>query len=67
MRDMKAIESDLVSYAAETNKIKDSTKILDELNTTPFFDWAHLDEMGNKKVAEEMFKILKPLIFSLDN
>lgn len=65
--DMKAIESDLVSYAAETNKIKDSTKILDELNTTPFFDWAHLDEMGNKKVAEEMFKILKPLIFSLDN
>ena len=60
--DMKAIENYLVSYATETNKIIDFTKILDELNSTPFFDWAHLDEIGNKKVAEEMFKVLKPLL-----
>jgi len=60
--DMKAIENDLVSYATETNKIIDFTKILDELNTTPFFDWAHLDESGNKKVAEAMFAVLKPLL-----
>ena len=60
--DMKAIENDLVSYATETNKIIDFTKILDELNVTPFFDWAHLDESGNKKVAEKMFAALEPLL-----
>ena len=60
--DMKAIENNLVNYATETNKIIDFTKILDELNVTPFFDWAHLDESGNKKVAEEMFKIVEPLL-----
>ena len=62
--DMKAIENELISYATETNEIINFTKILDELNTTPFFDWAHLDEVGNKKVAEEMLKALMPLIFS---
>lgn len=60
--DMKAIENDLVSYATETNKIIDFTKILDELNATPFFDWAHLDESGNKKVAEKIFTTLEPLL-----
>jgi lysophospholipase L1-like esterase len=60
--DMKAIENDLVSYATETNKIIDFTKILDELNATPFFDWAHLDETGNQRVAEEMFKVVEPLL-----
>ncbi len=65
--DMKAIEDDLVSYASETNEIKDFTKILDGLGTTPFFDWAHLDEIGNKKVAEEMFNLIKPLISSQNN
>ena len=65
--DMKAIENDLISYATATNKIIDFTQILDELNTTPFFDWAHLDEIGNKKVAEEMFVVLKPLISNQNN
>ena len=60
--DMKAIENDLVSYATEPNKIIDFTKILDELNATPFFDWAHLDESGNKKVAEKIFTTLEPLL-----
>jgi hypothetical protein len=32
------------------------------LNATPFFDWAHLDEVGNKKVAEKMFTVLEPLL-----
>ena len=65
--DMKAIENDLISYATESNRIKNFTKILDELSTTPFFDWAHLDDVGNKKVAEEMFVVLKPLISNQNN
>jgi hypothetical protein len=65
--DMKAIENDLISYATETKKIKNFTKILDDLSTTPFFDWAHLDEIGNKKVAEEMFKVLRPLLDAKKN
>ncbi len=65
--DMQAIENELISHATETNKIKNFTRILDNLDTTPFFDWAHLDEIGNKKVAEEMFAILKPIVLSLNN
>ena len=60
--DMQAIENELISYATETNKIKDFTEVLDDLNRTPFFDWAHLDEIGNKKIAEEMFAVLEPLL-----
>ena len=65
--DMKAIENDLISYATETKKIKNFTKILDELSNSPFFDWAHLDEIGNQRVAEEMFVALKPLISNQNN
>ena len=65
--DMKAIENDLISYATESKKIKNFTKILDELSKSPFFDWAHLDEIGNQRVAEEMFVALKPLISNQNN
>ena len=65
--DMQAIENELISYATETNEIKDFTEVLDDLDGTPFFDWAHLDEIGNKKVAEEMFAVLKPIVLSLNN
>ena len=64
---MQAIENELISYATETNEIKDFTEVLDDLDGTPFFDWAHLDEIGNKKVAEEMFAVLKPIVLSLNN
>ena len=60
--DMQSIQNDLVSYATPDMKIENFTKVLDGLDTTPFFDWAHLDEVGNKKVAEEMFAALKPLL-----
>ena len=60
--DMQSIQNDLVSYATPYTKIENFTKVLDGLDTTPFFDWAHLDEVGNKKVAEEIFAALKPLL-----
>ena len=60
--DMQSIQNDLVSYATPDMKIENFTKVLDGLDTTPFFDWAHLDEVGNKKVAEEIFAALKPLL-----
>ena len=59
---MQSIQNDLVSYATPDMKIENFTKVLDGLDTTPFFDWAHLDEVGNEKVAEEMFAALKPLL-----
>ena len=27
-----------------------------------FSCWSHLDEIGNEKIAEEMFAVLKPLL-----
>lgn len=64
--DMEAIKSEMTSYATEVNKIKNFTKILDSLSITPFFDWAHLDELGNERVAQEMFDLLKPLLLKQD-
>ena len=49
------------SVTPETN-IKDLTNIFDDLGTTPFLDWAHVDEVGTAKVAEEMFAVLEPLL-----
>ncbi|CAB5066042.1 unannotated protein [freshwater metagenome] len=59
---MQSIQNDLISYATPDMKIENFTKVLDGLDTTPFFDWAHIDDIGNKKIAEEMFAVLEPLL-----
>lgn len=60
--DMKVIQNYFEKYATPQMKIENFTRVLDGLSTTPYIDWAHLDEIGNKKVAEEMFKVLEPLL-----
>lgn len=59
-RDMKVIQTDFENFATPATQIEDFTKIFDVLGSPPFFDWAHVDEIGTAKVAEEMFAILKP-------
>ena len=59
---MKTIQNYFEKYATPEMKIEDFTKVLDGLSTTPYIDWAHLDEIGNKKIAEEMFAVLEPLL-----
>ena len=60
--DMKILQNYFEKSATPVNKIENFSKVLDDLDTTPFIDWAHLDEIGNKKIAEEMFAVLKPLL-----
>lgn len=60
--DMKTIQNIFEKYTKPETKIENFTKILDGLSTTPYIDWAHLDEIGNKKVAEEMFAVIQPLL-----
>jgi len=60
--DMRMIQEIFKSNASQKSGIIDFTDKLDGLGDTPFFDWAHLDEIGNKKIAEEMFTVLKPLL-----
>ncbi len=60
--DRKIIQSAFEKSVTPETKIKDLTKIFDDLDTTPFFDWAHIDEVGTAKVAEEMFAVLEPLL-----
>ena len=60
--DMKAIHNYFEKYANPETKIENFSKKLDGLSSTPYIDWAHLDEIGNKKIAEEMFAVLEPLL-----
>ena len=59
---MRLIEEIFKSNATQSSGIVDISDSLNTLKETPFFDWAHLDEIGNKKIAEEMFLVLKPLL-----
>ena len=59
---MRVIQEKFKSNASQKSGIVDFTDRLKSLNDTPFLDWAHLDEIGNKKIAEEMFAVLEPLL-----
>ena len=60
--DMRSIQNYFEKYSTSVTKIDNFTKKLDGLSSTPYIDWAHLDEIGNKKIAEEMFAVLEPLL-----
>ncbi len=60
--DMRSIQNYFEKYSTSVTKIENFTKKLDGLSSTPYIDWAHLDEIGNKKIAEEMFAVLEPLL-----
>lgn len=62
--DMRIIQEIFKSNASQNSGILDFSDRLNTLNDTPFFDWVHLDEIGNKKIAEEMFAALEPLLKS---
>ena len=60
--DMRLIQELFKSIASQNSGIIDFSESLNPLEDTPFFDWVHLDEIGNKKIAEEMFSVLEPLL-----
>ncbi len=60
--DMRVIQEIFKNNATQKSGIIDFTDRLDSLTDTPFLDWVHLDEVGDKKIAEEMFTVLKPLL-----
>ena len=60
--DMRVIHEIFKNNATQKSGIIDFTDRLDSLTDTPFLDWVHLDEVGDKKIAEEMFTVLKPLL-----
>ena len=60
--DMRLIQELFKSIASQNSGIIDFSESLNTLKDTPFFDWVHLDEIGNKKIAEEMFAVLEPLL-----
>ena len=59
---MRLIQELFKSIASQNSGIIDFSESLNTLKDTPFFDWVHLDEIGNKKIAEEMFAVLEPLL-----
>ena len=59
---MRVIQEIFKNNATQKSGIIDFTGRLDSLTDTPFLDWVHLDEVGDKKIAEEMFMVLKPLL-----
>jgi len=59
---MRIIQEIFKSNASQNSGIVDFSDRLNTLNDIPFFDWVHLDESGNKKVAEKIFATLEPLL-----
>jgi hypothetical protein len=37
----------------------DARKVFDQLPTSPFIDWCHVGELGNQRISEFMFQIIK--------
>jgi hypothetical protein len=60
--DMQTIEQYFAEYVTPSSQIISFRNTLDSLDKTPFVDWSHIDEIGNKKIAEEMFATLEPLL-----
>ena len=60
--DMRIIQEIFKSNASQNSGIIDFSESLNTLNDTPFFDWVHLDEIGDKRIAEEIFAVLEPLL-----
>ena len=60
--DMQTMQQYFADYALPSGQILSFASALDSLDQTPYVDWSHLDEIGNKKIAEEMFAVLKPLL-----
>jgi hypothetical protein len=58
---MQTIQQYFAGYTS-SNQIISFASALDSLDETPYVDWSHLDEIGNEKIAEEMFAVLKPLL-----
>ena len=40
----------------------DARNIFDNLKTSPYFDWCHVDKLGNKNIAVFMSKVIRPFI-----
>ena len=40
----------------------DARDIFNNLQGSPYFDWCHVNTMGNEKIAEFMYKFVKPFI-----
>ena len=60
--DMRVIQEIFKNNATQKSGIIDFTDRLDSLTDAPFLDWVHLDDVGDKKIAEEMFAVLEPLL-----
>lgn len=59
---MQTIQRYFAESATPSSQIINFRNTLDSLDKTPFVDWSHLDEIGDQRIAEEMFKVLEPLL-----
>ena len=41
------------------NNSADARKAFDQLETSPFIDWCHVGKLGNQRISEFMFQIIK--------
>ena len=65
--DMQTIQRYFAESATPSSQIINFRNTLDSLDKTPFVDWSHLDEIGDQRIAEEMFTVLKPLLEAQKN
>jgi hypothetical protein len=52
----------LVDLVLSFENAADARHIFDDLKTSPYFDWCHVDKLGNKNIALFMSKVVNPFI-----
>jgi hypothetical protein len=60
--EIDAVYPRLADLVMSFKNAADARDIFDNLKSSPYFDWCHVDKLGNKNIAEFMSKVVKPFI-----
>jgi len=60
--EIDAVYPRLADLVMSFKNAADARDIFDNLKSSPYFDWCHVDKLGNQRIAEFMSKVVKPFI-----
>ena len=57
-----AVYPQLSDLVLDLDNSYDARSIFDDLQTSPFLDWCHVDRSGNESIAKFMVRVLRPFL-----
>lgn len=57
-----AVYPKLSDLVLDSENSSDARSVFDDLQTSPFLDWCHLDRLGNELIAKFMVRVLQPFL-----